>query len=948
VRLRADHPIVAGLLRRGGSSVRREDGLTLVELLVTMAILGIVLVTITGAFMSGAKAETSVEKREQAQSDARLALGKLRDDIHCAFTVQSLAANPSGGYTLSLTEFTNQCATVASQPGSGSTVYLAWCTVPDPAHPGTFGLYRTNGACDATGTLIAADIVPPASGWPGNQPGNIWPVSRTCETGYFKTQAVRLAVNPDSTVPGERYELKDEIALRNSTRSVGCTGPGAPAQLVFTTQPSGAVASAAFPTSPVVTAEDGAGNILTSYSGTVALSIKSGTGTSGAALTGCSAVNVAGATTFTGCKIDKPGSGYVLVAADGVFSVESNPFNVTVGTAVSLAVAGYPSPTVSGVSQSFTVTAKDSAGNTATGYTGTVHFTSTDGAAVLPADYTFTAGDNGTHTFNATLKTAGTKSITATDTATGTITGSQTGINVTAGPAATLIVAGYPNPTVSGVSHTFTVTAKDANGNTATGYTGIVHFASSDGTAVLPPNYTFVAGDNGTHIFNATLKTLGTQSITATDTVTGSVTGSQTGITVNAGPVASFVVAGYPSPTVAGVSHTFTVTAKDAGGNTITTYAGTVSFTSSDGTAVLPPNYTFVAGDNGTHTFNATLKTAGTKSITATAGAITGSQTGITVTAGSLVVAGYPNPTGANVSHTFTVTAKDGAGATLTSYTGTVSFTSSDGTAVLPGSYTFVAGDNGTHTFNATLKTLGTQSITATDTVTGSVTGSQTGITVNAGPVASFVVAGYPSPTVAGVSHTFTVTAKDAGGNTVTTYAGTVSFTSSGAAVLPGSYTFVAGDNGTHTFNATLKTAGTHSITATAGPITGSQTGITVGAADATALAFINCSQPSGNTTCSTPITVGNKADMTFNVQTTDPYGNASAPGAQLTISITTGGNAHLTITSGSPSTIAPPSSATGQITLSHDKTSATATVTAHITSPSSPITDATMTVNGS
>ena len=86
--------------------------------------------------------------------------------------------------------------------------------------------------------------------------------------------------------------------------------------------------NAAFSTSPVVTAEDGAGNVITNYSGTVALSIKSGTGTSGAVLTGCSAVNLNGATTFTGCKIDKPGTGYVLVAADGAFTVESNPFNV--------------------------------------------------------------------------------------------------------------------------------------------------------------------------------------------------------------------------------------------------------------------------------------------------------------------------------------------------------------------------------------------------------------------------------------------------------------------------------------------------------------------------------------------------------------------------------------------------------------------------------------------
>src|SRR5262249_18680651 len=48
-----------------------------------------------------------------------------------------------------------------------------------------------------------------------------------------------------------------------------------------------------------------------------------------------------------------------------------------------------------GNSINLTVTALDALGNTATGYTGKIHFTSTDGQAVLPADYTFLNTDNG-------------------------------------------------------------------------------------------------------------------------------------------------------------------------------------------------------------------------------------------------------------------------------------------------------------------------------------------------------------------------------------------------------------------------------------------------------------------------------------------------------------------------------------------------------------------------
>ncbi len=95
----------------------------------------------------------------------------------------------------------------------------------------------------------------------------------------------------------------------------------------------------------------------------------------------------------------------------------------------------------------------------------------------------------------------------------------------------TLAVAGLPSPTVAGVAHNVTVTAKDAHGNTATGYTGTVHFTSSDPAAVLPADATLT---NGVGTFSVTLKTVGTRSVTATDTVSLA-TGSQSAIVVNPG-----------------------------------------------------------------------------------------------------------------------------------------------------------------------------------------------------------------------------------------------------------------------------------------------------------------------------------------------------------------------------------------------------------------------------
>src|SRR5207245_468523 len=95
-----------------------------------------------------------------------------------------------------------------------------------------------------------------------------------------------------------------------------------------------------------------------------------------------------------------------------------------------LVVTGFPSPTTAGAVGVFTVTARDPYGNAATGHLGTVHFTSSDGQAVLPGDYTFTSADAGSRTFAAVLTTAGSQSITATDINIGSITGTQAGIVV--------------------------------------------------------------------------------------------------------------------------------------------------------------------------------------------------------------------------------------------------------------------------------------------------------------------------------------------------------------------------------------------------------------------------------------------------------------------------------------------------------------------------------------
>ena len=383
-------------------------------------------------------------------------------------------------------------------------------------------------------------------------------------------------------------------------------------------------------------------------------------------------------------------------------------------------------------------------------------------------------------------------------------------------------VSGFPASTQAGTPGTITVTALNADGTVDTGYIGTARFSSSDSQAALPAAYTFTAADAGKHTFSAALKTAGTQSITATDASTGTVSGSETGITVTPASASHFAI-NSPAGSTAGSAFSVIVTALDPYNNVATGYASTVHFTSSDGLAGLPADYTFTANDAGVHTFTSavTLKTAGSQTVAATdtsTGSIMGSAT-VSVTpaaASTMIVTGFPSPMTAGAAGSFTVTLKDAYGNIATGYTGTVHLTSSDAKAVLPANYTFTSADAGKHVFSATLKTAGTQSITATDTVNASLHSTNSGITVKAAAASKFVLSA-PASVQPGVPFSLTVTVEDAYGNIVTGYTGTIHFTSSDSrASLPANYTFKASDNGVHTFTGlALRRTGNQTITVT-------------------------------------------------------------------------------------------------------------------------------------
>lgn len=99
---------------------------------------------------------------------------------------------------------------------------------------------------------------------------------------------------------------------------------------------------------------------------------------------------------------------------------------------------------------------------------------------------------------------------------------------------------------------------------TLTGYTGTVHFTSSDTQAILPADYTFLPTDAGTHVFSFTLKTLGDQTITVVDTHSGGFTGTAT-VNVNTTPDLTISKSHTGNFSVGQTGATYTLTASNVG-----------------------------------------------------------------------------------------------------------------------------------------------------------------------------------------------------------------------------------------------------------------------------------------------------------------------------------------------------------------------------------------------
>ena len=495
-----------------------------------------------------------------------------------------------------------------------------------------------------------------------------------------------------------------------------------------------------------VTAFDQFGNVATGFRGTVQLTstdLKAG----GLPTTYAFTAGDAGQHKFD--VVLKTAGTQTIVAADAsgnLSSVSESGIVVTPATASQFTLFGFPGQTIAGVPHALTLKASDPYGNTATDFTGTVKFSTTDGKVSagdgLPADYVFSAADLGQHTFPAVeLRTAGPQSITATS---GSLSSSQAGIQVFAAPASTYDFSltspsGPPYSIPAGGSVGYRLVAKDRFGNTDMKYAGTVQFTSTDpNVGGLPLPYTFTAANAGQAEFSSFLNTAGVQTITAAD-ASGAAVGSSPPITVQPNPANRLLVAGNPSTLTAGDSGLFTVSLFDNQNNPATTFTGTVALSSSNPTARFAlasdrgtpvTSYTFTAADAGFRQFVVSFSKAGQSSVVAAAPGVTGNSVSIQVQAGQaakFAVGEFPTPIDPGTARLARVTALDQFGNTADQYAGQVRVSSSDPAAVLPAQGKLTGG---TGFFLVTLNTPGSQSITASDTLNAAVLGSQSGITV--------------------------------------------------------------------------------------------------------------------------------------------------------------------------------------------------------------------------
>jgi type II secretory pathway pseudopilin PulG len=177
---------------------RREDGYTVVELIAVLAILLTVLTALTALFASGAKAELDANRRFQAQQAARIAVDRMRREIHCAREVLLDPADSAvvGGKTV----YRKVTATLPGHcpTAGGAETSVVYETQAVAAN--RYALHRAGGRiADYVTASHVFSYVPPS-------------------TATLGRLTVDLPVNVNPAESWKRWRLTSDVVLRNTVR----------------------------------------------------------------------------------------------------------------------------------------------------------------------------------------------------------------------------------------------------------------------------------------------------------------------------------------------------------------------------------------------------------------------------------------------------------------------------------------------------------------------------------------------------------------------------------------------------------------------------------------------------------------------------------------------------------------------------------------------------------
>ena len=484
-------------------------------------------------------------------------------------------------------------------------------------------------------------------------------------------------------------------------------------------------------------------------------------------------------------------------------SAQSSSVTVAPSVLDHFTVAPSTSTPTAGISFSLTVTAVDQYGATFSSYTGSecIAFSgpvsSPTPSSTPPA---YPAGSSGCANSVVSFSVGvGSAAVTLFDSQATTLTVTDTSVSKTGSAALTVAAAGIdhfslgPSTTTptAGTAFSTTLVAQDPYDNTATSYTGSKTItwsglSASPAPASVAPAYpaggvSFASGV-ATTTLSATAYASGASTLVATDTSV-SKTGSAA-LTVSPAATHQFLVP-TPSTQTAGVAFTLTLTATDLYDNTATSYTGSKTLTWSgpasapNGTAPLYPSNPLTFG-SGAATVSLTLYKAESPSLTVSDGTISGTSGTFTVnpaTSAKVVFTTQPSNTngGAIITPSPVVSVEDPYSNVVT--TGTTTVTVAIATNPVGGTLsgtTAVAASSGTASFGGlSINTAGTgYTLVATD---GSLTsGTSASFNITVGPAAKLAFTTQPSGATSATG-VFpiqpVVTAEDAGGNKVTSYA---------------------------------------------------------------------------------------------------------------------------------------------------------------------------------